>query len=143
MYNATASLSPDGKRIEVRFPYNPTLAEDFKEIVPGASWSRSRRAWLVSLDLTTGRRLREAFGAGLRLTPELRRWGKAERRRLALLRQLSQAPSARLARVDRELPALAEKLSRRPYQAADIARMARSNALNANEPGTGKTIEVI
>jgi hypothetical protein len=148
MVRATASLSDDGKRIEVRFPYDPEAIRALKgsywdEGVPGATWSKAKRCWTVPLDLTTGRRLREAFGPYLTISDDLRRWGKRERQRLAMLRQLSEASQASLGVLPRVLPELAEKLSARPYQTADIARMAAANALNANEPGTGKTVEVI
>jgi hypothetical protein len=139
---ATARLSADRRRIEVVFPYDREAIRSVKE-VPGYSWSQSKRVWTVPLDLTTGRRLREEFGPYLTLADDLRRWGKAERVRLAMLRQLSEASHASLRVVPRVLPELDEKLAARPYQSADIARMAAANALNANEPGTGKTIEVI
>lgn len=140
---ATARLSDDGRNIEVRFPYHPAVLEDFKRACPGASWSRPRRAWLLPTDLTAGARLRETFGADLALDPRLRRWGRAERRRLARLRALSQAGDAALDLLPSALPDLSQRLAERPYQRADIVRMAGANALNANEPGTGKTIEAI
>lgn len=142
MTRATARLSADRLRIEVVFKYDRAAVRAIKE-VPGARWSPSKRVWTVPLDLTSGRRLREEFGPYLTLADDLRRWGKAERVRLAMLRQLSEASHATLGVVPRVLPELDEKLALRPYQSADIARMAAANALNANEPGTGKTIEVI
>lgn len=143
MKRIRASVSEDGQRIELRFPFDRWINAELKEFVPGARWSPSKRVWTAPLSLTTGQRLRETFGVYLVIEESLRRWGKAERRRLATLRQFSQATSASLVEVPRLLPILDEKLAARPYQSADIARMARANALNANEPGTGKTIEVI
>lgn len=143
MFRAHARLSADRKRIEVLFDYHPVFKEDLKRIVPGSRWSPSKRVWTAPLDITTGDRLREWAGAGLTISPELRRWGRAERRRLATLRRLSQASDASLALVPSLLPELAERLGDRPYQSADIRRMAEANVLNANEPGTGKTIEAI
>lgn len=142
MLRARADLSDDGKRIEVRFPFSFSGLEAIHE-VPGATWSASKGAWLVPLDLTAGRRLREAFGAGLQLSPALRRWGRGEIRRRSLRKGLSQASDADLTRLPGVLPALDALLAGRPYQRADIRLQAISNLINANEPGTGKTIEVI
>jgi SNF2 family DNA or RNA helicase len=139
---ARADLSQDKKRIEVRFDYSPAGLAAIHE-VPGSRWSASKRVWTIPLDLTAGRRLREAFGAGLRISPELRRWGRAEIRRRALRKGLSQASDADLGRLPRVLPKLDALLAGRPYQRADIRLQAISNLINANEPGTGKTIEVI
>jgi hypothetical protein len=139
---ARADLSADGKRIEVSFPYSPAGLAAIHEVA-GSRWSPSKRVWTVPLDLTSGRDLREAFGAGLSLSPELRRWGKRERARRARLRALSQASQADLTRLPGELPDLAALVSGRPYQSADIRLQAIFNLINANEPGTGKTIEVI
>lgn len=141
MLRAQARLSADRQRIEVLFPYSLDGLAAIHEV--GGNWSPSKRVWTVALDLTTARRLREEFGAGLTIEPELRRWAKAERRRRAMRRQLSQANGANLVHLPRSLPALAALLAERPYQSADIARMAIDNVINANEPGTGKTIEII
>lgn len=143
MLRATARLSADRRRIEVLFPYSLAAKEDLKKIVPGARWSPSKGVWTVPLDLTTGARLREWAGAGLYIDPGLRRWGKMERARLAHLRQMSRASDADLRRLPAALPDVAERIASRPYQRADIARMTATNVLNANEPGTGKTIEII
>lgn len=140
---ARARLSADAKRIEILFAYHPAVVLDLRKTVPGVRWSQAKRVWTAPLDLTTGARLREWAGAGLSIDPELRRWGRAESRRLARLRRLSQASDASLALVPRLLPVLAERLAGRPYQRADIHRMSLGNLLNANEPGTGKTVEAI
>lgn len=143
MLRAHVRLSADGKRIEVLFDYHPVVKEDLKRIVPGARWSQSKRVWTVPLDLPTCDRLREWAGAGLTIAPELRRWARVEQRRSATLRRLSHAKDADLDLLPGLLPRLAAKVAERPYQRADISRMARANALNANEPGTGKTVEAI
>jgi hypothetical protein len=141
LLTAHADLSPDRKRIEVRFPYSKDGLEAIH--YANGSWSPAKRAWYVNLDLTSAERLREAFGAGLSIGRRLRVWGRAERRRLAHLRELARASDADLELVPKVMPTLASLLDNRPYQRADIARMSERYALNANEPGTGKTIEVI
>lgn len=143
MFRAHIRLSADRRRIEVLFEYDAVMKEDLKRVVPGSRWSPSKRVWTAPLDVTTGERLREWAGAGLTISADLRRWGRIERRRLATLRRLSQASDASLALVPTLLPLLSERLSNRSYQRADIERMAAGNVLNANEPGTGKTIEAI
>lgn len=143
MFRARIRLSADAKRIEILFDYHPAIKEDLKRTVPGVRWSPSKRVWTAPLDLTSGARLREWAGAGLAIDPALRRWGRAERRRTATLRRLSQAASADLTLLPSLLPILAERVATRPYQTADIYRMAQGNILNANEPGTGKTVEAI
>lgn len=142
MLRAQARLSDDGKRIEIRFPYSRTGLAAI-HAVPGATWVPKKKCWTASRDLTTARRLREEFGAGLQLEQRLRVWARSEMRRNAARRTLSQARSSSLEVVPRVLPELAALLDSRPYQSADIERMAESNCLNANEPGTGKTIEII
>lgn len=143
MLRARVRLSADAKRIEVLFDYHPVVKEDFKRTVPGVRWSQSKKVWTAPLDLPTCDRLREWAGAGLSIAPELARWARAERRRSATLRRLSHAKDAHLDLLPSLLPLLNAKVAARPYQRADILRMARANALNANEPGTGKTIEAI
>lgn len=138
MLRALASLSEDGLRIEVRFPYSPVGLRAIRA-VSGSQWNPKKRAWIVALSLTSGRRLREEFGAGLEVDDRLRRWGRAEKRKQRLRSTLAQAGDGELAR----LPGAGLSFEPRPYQRADIALMAGANILNANEPGTGKTIEII
>lgn len=141
MLRAFARLSEDGKRIEVLFPYSKIGIRAIKGA--GGSWSPSKRLWTVSLDLTSAARLREEFGSGLTLDQPLRVWGRSEQRKQAAKRRMAKAKDAELERVPQLLPELAGLLDARPYQRADIARMALDSVLNANEPGTGKTIEII
>lgn len=140
-----AELSPNGDRIDVRFPYSPEAVRAAKS-VPGARFVPADRGgplWRYPLSLTSGRRLREAFGLGLVLGPELTAWGTEAVRLERNLGAISGAESAELVRLPVEAPALYEFVSSRPYQTADIAMMAATNVLNANQPGTGKTVEVL
>lgn len=142
VFRAHARLSEDRQRIELLFEFNRSVIHDLKE--EGlARWSPSKRIWTAALDLTTAERLREVMGAGLSLSPELVRWGRAERRRRARLNRVAKAKDAELVRVPELLPDLAALLAGRTYQRADIARLALDNAINANEPGTGKSFEII
>lgn len=144
---AFAELSADGKRIEVHFKYSPEAVAAIKgddrgnEGIPGRKFVNKDKGgpfWTVPLDLTTGRRLREAFGDGLVLGDAIKAWGREEVRRQRNLGSLTTADDAELENLSAEA---AEWL--RPYQRADVKMMALTNVLNANQPGVGKTVEVI
>lgn len=136
---AFAELNEAGTRIAVYFKYDPDAVAAIRE-VPGRKFhgDDTPKHWSVPADMTSARRLREVFGAGLQLGDGVRAWGKAQ---LVLERGLAKvagADDAELTRVDAEASAWL-----RPYQRADVAMMARTNVLNTNQPGTGKTVEVI
>lgn len=165
---AFAELNEKGDRIDVHFPYSKEGVEAIHE-VPGARFVDKNKGgplWRCPLDLVTGAKLREAFGAGLQLGQALRQWGIEEKRKQRNLRSLSIANDAELKRVPEEAPRIFKAINgdpipelelpplpdghphplmvpreRRGYQFADIAMMALTNTLNANQPGTGKTIE--
>lgn len=130
-----------GNRIGVLFPYDKEAIATIKE-VPGYRFHPKKSGepahWSVPLDLTSARRLRDAFGPGLTLAPEIAAWGRdAVRRERELLRLMKDGDS-RLERI----PAEAQEWLR-PYQRVDIHLMAMKNILNTNQPGTGKTVETI
>jgi SNF2 family DNA or RNA helicase len=142
---AFAELSKDGRRIEVYFNYSPGAVAAIREI-PGAGFTPVDRGgpyWRVPLDLTTAQRLRECFGPGLTLGNALKAWGRTEVQKQRNLRTLTRANDADLKRLPKLHEDLFKYVSTRPYQRADIALMAETNVLNANQPGTGKTIETI
>jgi hypothetical protein len=124
--------------------------------------------WRLPLDLESGQAMRRIFGDSLELGEGLRAWGRDERNRRRNLKSLALAEDAELVRVPELLPELADAIAGeplpwldlpplpngephplmrerapRPYQRADIAMMALTNPLNANQPGTGKTLEWI
>ncbi len=140
-----ADLAESGQAIDVRFPYHPGRVVAIKEI-PGRRFipkDKGGPMWRVPLDLTTGRRLREAFGGDLQLGDALRRWGIDERdkqRNLGAIAKQDDYPLEQL-KLARWHPELAQYL--RPYQRADVAMMAMTNVLNGNQMGLGKTVEVI
>ena len=140
-----AELNEAGDRIDVHFRYDPQAVAAIKQ-VPGARFvpkDKGGPLWRLPLDLVTGSRLREQFGAGLTLGDGLKAWGRQEVAKQRNLSSLTRANDAELHRLPKIVPELAEFISGRPYQRADIAMMAETNVLNANQPGTGKTIEVI
>jgi len=163
-----AELNEAGDRIDVHFPYDPEAVAAIKR-VPGARFvpvDKGGPYWRLPLDLLSGERLREEFGLGMVLGDGLKAWGKAERRKERNLKSLTNATDAELQivpmRANRIARAIAGEPLRelrlppgpdgkphplmrerdpRPYQRADIAMMAQTNVLNANQMGTGKTLE--
>jgi SNF2 family DNA or RNA helicase len=161
---ARCDLSADGKRIEVFFPYGEEAVRSIKRI-PGARYKpKPSPRWTVPLDLDCAQLLREQFGLGLELGDDIVRWGREEVARRRNLGNLVAANDATLTRLPTAAPLLLAALNgepvgeqlglparhglsrardRRGYQFADIAMMAQASVLNANQPGTGKTIEVV
>jgi SNF2 family DNA or RNA helicase len=132
-----------GDRIEVTFDYSPEAVTAIKG-VPGARFVAPKDGgpmWRLPLDLTSGRILREQFGDGLKLGPKLTKWGHTAVRKEVNLTRLGAADDAELEVLPKVLPELAKWF--RPYQRADVAFLALADAINANQPGLGKTSEVI
>lgn len=137
---AFAELNAKGDKIEVHFKYTPEAVKAIKE-VPGRRFNDkdpNRKHWTIPLNLESGSRLREEFGMGLVLGDALKTWGREEVRRQRNLRSVSESDDATLDLVSAER---AKWL--RPYQRADVKMMSMANVINANQPGVGKTVEVI
>lgn len=137
--NVFIELDESGERIEVHFRYDKATVAAVKSIA-GRRWhgDSPTKHWSVPADLDTAHRLREVFGDGLTLGDAVRAWGHDIVQRERNLGKLATADDAELTRVDPDFAAWL-----RPYQRADTAMMAAANVLNANQPGTGKTVEVI
>jgi SNF2 family DNA or RNA helicase len=137
-----AEISDDGDRINVVFDYSPKRVKAIKDVPSHRFVPREKGGpyWRVNLELSICRRLREAFGDELGLGEKLKAWGHEEVAKERNLSELSQADDAELRLAD-------EKLFNgngfRPYQRADVKFMSTANVLNANQPGAGKTSEVI
>lgn len=142
--DVVATISDDGKRIEVHFQYDAQKVRLIKEKIPGRTFvppERGGPCWRCPLDTTTAKLLRETFGEKLKLTQDIVDWGKVAFAKERELRSLATADDAELRVIPEVNPRLAEYL--RPYQRADAAMMARGNIINANQPGLGKTVETI
>jgi SNF2 family DNA or RNA helicase len=143
-WSAFCELDPrDQKRIAVYFPFNQRLKDAIKKELNGRFVNKDKSPtgqafWTVALDLATARRLREIVGPGLTLGTGIEAWGRDEKRAQRQLRSLSSGSDATLERVDQ---VSADWL--RPYQRADVKHMSLADAINANQPGTGKTVETI
>lgn len=136
---AFAEINEQGTRINVHFKYDPAAVEAVKEIT-GRKFhgDASPKHWSVPLDLDSGRALRDAFGPGLVLGNALKAWGREQVKTERRINNVADADDATLSRVNGDAAAWL-----RPYQRADVAMMAVKNVLNANQPGVGKTVEVI
>jgi SNF2 family DNA or RNA helicase len=138
------SASIDGKRIRVSFPYSNEAVAAIKD-VPGRRFvprDKGGPHWNVPLNMDTARRLRECFGAALAADEALLDWGRQElqkERNLAAIMDEDQV--IELERLPHVHPELHGWL--RDYQIKDIAFMAKTDCMNANQPGLGKTVEVI
>lgn len=146
-----AEVSADGDRVNVIFQYAPERVVKIKK-VPSARFVPREKGgplWRLDLDLPTMRKLREQFGNELGLGPELKAWGHGETTKETKLISMSDANDAELERVPErmvkgvKLKGMKKKFKLRTYQKADIKFMSAQNVINANQPRTGKTIEVV
>jgi SNF2 family DNA or RNA helicase len=140
-----AELGPAGQNIEVHFQYDPDLVRSIKE-VPGARFVGAGAGgpfWLVPLELSIARRLREEVGDRLVLGRALKSWGKEAVEREKNLHALATTDSVKPSelKINKKLPKLTKWF--RPYQRADVKFLAVTSALNLNEQRLGKTTEII
>lgn len=140
-----AEVNASGDKMEVHFRYDADLVRSIKE-VPGARYcppGDGGPMWTVPLSLDVARRLREEMGPGLVLGHALRVWGKeqvARERNLQVMASIDSVAAKDL-KLHGKIPKLAEWF--RGYQCADVQFMAATSCLNLNDPGLGKTTEVI
>jgi Zierdtviridae DNA helicase len=140
---AFCELSENGKRIEVHFPFSPDAVVAIKTVGGYRFVPREKGGphWTIPKDMQSAKELREAFGDGLELGDAVTAWGRQERARTRNLESLAKADTADLVVLPEVNPDLNEFL--RPFQRADVAFMAQTSVMNANEPGLGKTVECI
>lgn len=145
MKNVLAEVGRSGDKVEIFFRYDPDNVKAIKQ-VPGAKFVPKDKGgphWEVNLEITIMRRLREEFGQFLVLGEALKEWGReavARERNLHALGSTDDVPIEDL-QIGTKLPKLAEWF--RPYQRADVKFLAATSALNLNQPGLGKTTEII
>jgi SNF2 family DNA or RNA helicase len=152
-------LTPDVSRIAVYFKYNEIDLAAVKEIT-GRRWNPEEKYWHVPRTLKAARLLREHFGERMRLGAAMKAWAREEVKLERNLRSLGNANDAELFHTPKPIleviagrpfehpsvprdHALRRERAERSYQRADIRMMALSNAINANDVGTGKTIEAV
>jgi len=127
--------------------YHPTLVQMFAKVAGGTFVNEANGGpgWKYILDMTTCKRLREMFGMDIEFSEEILNWGyekEAERKRLTELSLAENAADDELLHVQDKLPTMWPML--RDYQKAGIRFISQArNPLVADDPGLGKTIEVI
>lgn len=141
----------DGK-IYADIPYAGGQGPEWAKRVPGAraKYKKLRdgrkgpfEAWVYPLDMATCYSFRRIFGKQLRIGKALAAWARVEIERREKMMELRTASDAELQRVS--LPRMLEALDRRKYQrvAARFIADTGGNVLLADDPGLGKTIEVM
>ena len=136
-----AELSDDAKRIIVRFEYSVRDVVAIKTI-PGANFSKGNAEtgpfWRLPRDMVSARMLREQFGDRLRIGEKMLAWGRVAAAKETRLISLASADDAEMEHV----PATLNEWMR-AYQRAGAAYMAAADCINADQPGTGKTVQTI
>jgi len=154
-----AELNADVDRIEVRFRYDAQDVLNIKRI-QGRRWDPDNKIWTVPMNMKVARQLREFFGDRLQIGPALRLWAKDQVVTERRIKNLTGADDAKLSHIPQvideiiagrpieheSIPSghvLRRKRKPRPYQRADIKMMSMQSTINANDVGTGKTLEAI
>jgi SNF2 family DNA or RNA helicase len=140
-----ATVDIDGPRLKVEFGYNPIAIDAIKQISGRKFVPKDRGGphWTIPANMRNARRLRDIFGEQLRLTDEAKAWGRNARNAEEKLLSVAGADDAQLERLPTLAPDLFGLVSTRTYQRADISFLAQTSALNANQPGLGKTVETL
>jgi len=139
-----------GNRIYLRTPWAPGMPERCKS-VPGARWNKTAKAWTYACDLEVCRMLREEFKDDLQIGPELTSWARNEVSRERAATNMLRASgmeydekSVSLPTRVRTAPRMAKALEGRPFQVPGARFLAYARqALIADEPGMGKTIQTL
>lgn len=112
--------------------------------VSGGRWHAGSKTWRYPLSIDTCHRLRDAFGSDLKVSDDLVAWYKTAKAERQQHEEMMVAEDVELQRLPALAPSLAAALD--PPQrvgAAAIARTYRNGLLVADEPGSGKTLQVI
>lgn len=164
-FRVEADISEDGKHIEVLFDYDAYIVQVMRSIRIGRFIPPEKGGplWRFPLDIDVGRELRKHLGEQFRPSPRFKKWAMRQQSVALTLRSLSSGDSAELERLPEYLEELSEAIHLGPiglsidakerkeklngkgsFQTADVAFMAACPApINANQPGTGKTLETI
>lgn len=137
-----------GKRIYLRSGWTPTMPDRCKSL--GGRWNKASKSWTYPLDLEMCRKFRSEFGDDLVIGPELWKWASEEAVREKQLHQVGGVQDmdimsiVDLPRVRKLNPGMWEAMNNRPYQkvASQYCAIAKQSLL-ADQPGVGKTIEVL
>lgn len=132
-------VSATNTHFTIRFDYDQTLVEIVKAQLPGRRWDKESKLWTVPLNLASSQKLWEVLGGrGFDFTLEAAEANKRLQGNLEASRAIDTLPAR-----DREIPC-PEGLAYKPFQKVGIGFAAdKQYVLNADPPGTGKTIQTI
>ncbi len=137
-----------GSRVYLRSPWSPEMPDRCKSL--GGRWNKNAKAWTYPLDIETCRRMRAEFGDDLNIGPELWAWAKAEVEKETVLHKVGGVSDMdvmaqiELKRVKELNPGMWAAMLNRPYQpVASLYVATARQCLVADQPGVGKTIEVL
>lgn len=133
-----------GNRIWLTGWLGPSTPAMCKRVGAGRFSKRGGAHWTFPLTVQTCLRLRRVFGDRVDMGPELEAWSwqafDADRETA----KLAKARSAKLTAVPGRYPVMARAMRSRRYQQAAAAFIGMSgNVLLSDQPGLGKTIEVL
>jgi len=139
-----------GKRIELRGWDGPDTSARCKQIVGArARWNRRPDGdkfdcWTYPIDYTVCLQFRQQFGDALVIGPALSKWARSAKQKREKLNTTLSAAEFDLPRVTGLAPQLAAAMSARKYQQVGAAFLTQARrALMADEPGLGKTLQVM
>lgn len=140
----TVKVERVGNRIHARIPYADGDGPRFAKKVTGARWSPEAKVWTYPLEWVTCVALRQVFGNGLEIGPELWAWATDARRASEKMMALGKAQDADLEHLPRLAPKLYEAIKTRPYQLVGSSFIATGRqVLLADEMRLGKTLQAI
>lgn len=144
----TWSVELNAGAIELRSPYHPDLPHAIRRELPGpARWDKEARLWRLPLlwETCTGlRALATRFDADLRIGMELTVWARLAKAAQANVPDVDSTDVLPMAKLEAIYPHTAAAIKVRGFQTVGATFMARNRAaLNADQPGLGKTIQTI
>lgn len=144
----TWSVEIEGSTIAFRSPYHPDLPSAIRHELPSpARWDKEARVWRLPLlwETCTGvRTLANRFKAELEIGNDLRVWAQFAKAARAAVPDVDSTDVLPMTKLEAIYPHTAAAIKVRGFQTVGATFMARNrSALNADQPGLGKTIQTI
>lgn len=145
---STWSVDLEAGSIAFRSPYHPDLPHAIRRELPGpARWDKEAKLWRLPLmwETCTGIRvLATRFEAELTIGMELAVWARLAKQSRANVPDVDSTEVLPMANLEAIYPHTAAAIKVRGFQTVGATFMARNrSALNADQPGLGKTIQTI
>ena len=143
-------LHSQRQRIWLTFPYDTRIIKQLKDHVPGGRWDADEKLWHYPLDMEVARDIRivaRRFGTSLAVEPELVKWVKKEKARIASIIKpddIKSDASHLLPYCRQNYPNLIKAMTEKPWQIPGAAFITeQKNVLIADQPGLGKTLQTL